>query len=181
MKNKILRIGFYIGIVMQTSLTSYAESMVVLHPEPPSLIRSSESYPSLNWILNGIAMVESRRGDAPWPWTLNVAGKPYFFVDRESAWNAAQRLTTHHFDQFDIGLMQINWHYHHHRFKSTWQALDPKINQRIAEEILREQWQITGHLSSAIARYHSANPKLGIPYLNKVIEAMNTAGFQKQP
>ncbi len=77
--------------------------------------------------------------------------------------------------------MQVNWHYHHHRFKSTWDALDPKINQRVAETILREQWELTGHLPSAIARYHSANPKLGIPYLRKVIAAMNELDNETPP
>jgi hypothetical protein len=135
----------------------------------------TEDTKSLAWILEGIAMVESGRGNTPWPWTLNVDGKPYFFIDRESAWNAAQRLISHHYDHFDIGIMQVNWHFHHRRFKSTWDALDPKINQRIAEDILREEWQASGHLPTAIARYHSANPKLGLPYLNKVLQAMSDA------
>jgi soluble lytic murein transglycosylase-like protein len=128
---------------------------------------------SLDWILYGIAIVESGRGKTPWPWTLNVEGKPYFFIDRESAWNAAQKLTAHHYDHFDIGMMQVNWHYHRHRFRSIWEALDPQINRRIAEDILREQWLATGHLPSAIARYHSADPKLGLPYLKKVIRVLN--------
>jgi hypothetical protein len=133
----------------------------------------------LNGILHGIAMVESRRGNTPWPWTLNVAGKPYFFIDRESAWNASQRLTQHQIDNFDIGVMQVNWHFHKQRFKSTWDALDPKTNQNVAESILREQWERTGHLPTAIARYHSANPELGMPYLKKVMQAINEAGREK--
>jgi hypothetical protein len=124
-------------------------------------------------------MVESRRGNTPWPWTLNVAGKPYFFIDRESAWNASQRLTQHQIDNFDIGVMQVNWHFHKQRFKSTWDALDPKTNQNVAESILREQWERTGHLPTAIARYHSANPELGMPYLKKVMQAINEAGREK--
>jgi len=141
--------------------------------------QSTQTDAPLNGILHGIAMVESRRGNTPWPWTLNVAGKPYFFIDRESAWNASQRLTQHQIDNFDIGVMQVNWHFHKQRFKSTWDALDPKTNQNVAESILREQWERTGHLPTAIARYHSANPELGMPYLKKVIQAINEAGREK--
>jgi|GEM_PF-4319925 hypothetical protein len=206
-KNRFLVFGIGVEMALLTSNPAWADPMVLfrspLTPSAPSFLspkrvqdmprqvptlqasviqtpRSDEKR-GLNWILDGIAMVESRHGNNPWPWTLNVAGKPYFFIDRESAWNAAQSLTHHQIDNFDIGLMQVNWHYHHHRFKSTWDALDPKINQRVAETILREQWEVTGHLPSAIARYHSANPKLGIPYLRKVISAMNELENKKTP
>ena len=207
MKKRFLGVGLGVEIALLTSNPAWVDPMVLfrptLTPSAPSLpspmrlqdtpqqvptllanviqTRQPEDKKALNWILHGIAMVESRHGNYPWPWTLNVAGKPYFFIDRESAWNAAQRLTHHQIDNFDIGLMQVNWHYHHHRFKSTWDALDPKINQRVAETILREQWELTGHLPSAIARYHSANPKLGIPYLRKVIAAMNELDNETPP
>lgn len=173
----IFALGFSLAVLSSFALS--ADSMVLFRSSPGNTLSPSISSPSprethsLDWVLHGIALVESRRGKGPWPWTLNVAGKPYFFIDRESAWNAAQRLTQHQRDNFDIGLMQVNWHFHKHRFKNTWEALDPTINQRVAEKILREQWELTGHWPSAIARYHSSNPELGIQYLSKVINAMN--------
>lgn len=166
-----------------------ADSIILLRSQPSSqqtpLVRTPQTPSPLNLgldsVLKGIALVESRRGDQPWPWTLNVAGKPYFFIDRESAWNATQRLQKHQWDNFDIGVMQVNWHFHKHRFKNTWEALDPVINQRVAKTILLEQWQVTGHLPTAIARYHSANPHLGIPYLKRVLEAINENNLRGLP
>jgi hypothetical protein len=124
--------------------------------------------------LHAIALTESGHDHEPWPWTLNVAGTGYYFVDRESAWQAARLLETHHVDNFDIGLMQINWHYHKRRFRSTWQALDPAVNYRVAETILNEHLQETKSLSLAIAHYHSKNPREGQPYLRKVLSILDT-------
>lgn len=150
---------------------------------PPALLviillcplRASAS--NMDWAaaLRGIALVESGRDHQAWPWTLNVEGEPYFFVDRASAWQAAHLLETHHIDNFDIGLMQINWHYHKRRFKSTWQALDPDINFRVASTILNEHWQETQSLPLAIAHYHSRHPKEGLLYLQKVLSALEHA------
>lgn len=131
----------------------------------------------LHWsdVLRSIALVESGRNNQAWPWTLNVGGRSYFFVDRESAWQAARILETHHIDNFDIGLMQINWHFHKHRFRSTWQALDPETNYRVAENILNEHWQETHSLPLAIAHYHSRDPHEGLHYLQKVLAQMETS------
>jgi hypothetical protein len=122
-------------------------------------------------ILYGIAMVESRHGDGPWPWTLNVAGQPYFFLSREAAWDQMRVLEAQHFDLVDVGFMQVNWRYHHHRFRNSWEALDPDTNQRVAVEILDEYRRSTGSLGRAIARYHSARADAGEAYLRRVAAA----------
>ncbi len=62
-------------------------------------------------LLLAIALCESGRGRQPWPWTLNVAGTPYFFLTRKAALQALQHLQSQHFDLVDVGLMQVNWHY----------------------------------------------------------------------
>ncbi len=63
----------------------------------------------------------------------------------------------------------LNWHYHHQRFRTIAEALDPEINQAVAGQILREQLQRSGSLLQAIARYHSADPLLGQAYLARVL------------
>ena len=123
-------------------------------------------------ILDGIAMVESQHNGRPWPWTLNVAGQGYFFLSREAAWGAVRRLESQHFDQFDVGLMQVNWRYHRNRFRNSWEALDPGISRQVAADILLEQWRRTGSLAAAIANYHSARPAAGQAYLQRVALAV---------
>jgi hypothetical protein len=118
-------------------------------------------------ILYGIAMNETALNGKPWPWTLNVAGRGYYFNDRMSAWRAAEYLRGHDFDMFDIGVMQVNWHYHGHLFANSWDALDPEINQRAAASILAGHLRRTGSLAQAIGRYHSASPNRAKRYVEQ--------------
>ncbi len=45
----------------------------------------------------------------PWPWTLNVAGRGYFYDSRVAAWQALTALLERGKRSIDIGLMQVNW------------------------------------------------------------------------
>ena len=123
-------------------------------------------------VLLAMALCESRLGGQPWPWTLNIAGTPYFFLTREAALRKLQQLQAEHFDLVDVGLMQVNWRYHSHRFRSLAEALDPDSNQVVAAHILREHLQRTGSLVQAIARYHSATPAHGAGYLAQVLRTV---------
>ncbi len=63
-------------------------------------------------ILAGIALNESAYKGRAWPWTLNVAGRGFFFQTRSDAAYRAIRylnLIGHGRSDFDVGLMQINW------------------------------------------------------------------------
>ncbi len=119
-------------------------------------------------LLLAMAIVESGIGQQPWPWTLNVAGHSYFFLTRSAALAAAARLQSQHFDLFDVGILQVNWHYHRSRFPDLATALDPESNQRVAAQILAEQRARSGSLAEAVARYHSADPVRGQRYLARV-------------
>ena len=79
-------------------------------------------------IFYAVLMQESssttRSGHKPWPWTLNIKGTGYRYKTRLKAHSALkQALQTT--SLVDVGLGQVNWHYHKGRFSSTWQALDP--------------------------------------------------------
>lgn len=108
--------------------------------------------------LYAIAMNESRLQGRPWPWTMNVSGKSYFFPTRESAWRMAKSLIAKGINTFDIGLMQVNWKWHGDRFNSVWEALQPSVNQKVAADILLEKYRQTGHPLTAVGWYHNANP-----------------------
>ncbi len=108
--------------------------------------------------LYAIAMNESRRQGRPWPWTMNVSGKAYYFQTRESAWRMAEGLVANGINSFDIGLMQINWKWHSDRFSSVWEALQPSTNQKVAADILLEKYRQTGHPLTAVGWYHNASP-----------------------
>lgn len=76
----------------------------------------------------------------PWPWTINHKGRGYYFDTKEDALNHARKLLSEGHTLFDIGLGQINWHYHSGRFNSIEEAFEPKINIGVAAQILSEQY-----------------------------------------
>ena len=112
-------------------------------------------------ILYAIALAESGRGlndnriRRPWPWTLNVAGRGYYYSSREAAWNALNRYIAHGEQSIDIGLMQVNWKYHKGKLGDTWRALDPYHNLRIAAMILLDCFHKRRDWWASVGCYHS--------------------------
>ncbi|MBC8640715.1 transglycosylase SLT domain-containing protein [Caballeronia sp. EK] len=124
-------------------------------------------------ILAGIALNESAYNGRAWPWTLNVAGRGFFFRTREDAYRAVRYLISNGRSNFDIGLMQVNWGYHGKRFASAWDALAPATNIRVAEDILNENYRLTHSAVKAVAYYHSANPAPGREYLARFVKHLS--------
>ena len=123
-------------------------------------------------VLTAISMNESSRNGIPWPWTLNIKGRAFYFQTREDAYAAIKALLAHHIDMFDVGIMQVNWKYNGWRFKNAWEALQPSINIAIAANILNENHQKTGNWAKAVALYHSANPVMDHRYLQDFVTHM---------
>jgi hypothetical protein len=124
-------------------------------------------------ILAGIALNESAYNGRAWPWTLNVAGRGFFFRTREDAYKAIRFLISDGRCDFDVGLMQVNWCYHRQRFASPWDALSPVTNVHVAETILNENYRKTNSAAKAVAYYHSANPQPGREYLARFIQHLS--------
>ena len=124
--------------------------------------------PGYALVIGAIAQNESKYKGYPWPWTLNVHGKSYYFESRTKAHDFIQLLLKNGIRSFDVGLTQINWKYHSHRFKSPWDALNPIVNIQTSKIILADLIKKTGDLERAIACYHNCVDKvLGQKYLNK--------------
>ena len=124
-------------------------------------------------VLAGIALNESAYNGRAWPWTLNVAGRGFFFRSRDDAYGAMRALIAAGRYDFDVGIMQVNWRYHRQRFASPWDALAPATNIHVAEAILNENYSRTHSIAKAIAYYHSANPVPGGAYLARFVRNLN--------
>ncbi|MGH8549960.1 MAG: lytic transglycosylase domain-containing protein [Blastocatellia bacterium] len=95
-------------------------------------------------ILYAVATTESNqklRGGLfrPWPWTLNVQGRPERYPTRNAAHAALTRHLSQGSTRIDVGLMQVNWQYHKNQLGSTWEALEPYHNLRVGSRILRAE------------------------------------------
>jgi hypothetical protein len=117
-------------------------------------------------VLYAIALQESgiRRDGrfAPWPWTLNVAGRPRRFENHADACRALTKaLRTMPPGRVDAGLAQINLGHQRHRYQHPCALLDPSHNLAAAASILREQYRPGEGWPRAIERYH--RPAGGAP------------------
>lgn len=112
-------------------------------------------------ILYAVACAESGRempdGETrPWPWTLNIAGEGHWFPTRIAAYETLKRALGND-ASVDIGLGQINWHWHRVRLVTPWLALDPYFNLINAARLLRKQFEDCrcDDWWTAVGRYHA--------------------------
>ena len=127
-------------------------------------------------LLYAVALTESGKQIAstgayrPWPWTLNIAGRGYFFASRREAWEALTGWLHAGQRSIDIGLMQVNWRYHQARLGMPWQALDPYHNLRVGAAILQDCYKTRQDWWSSVSCYHApANAKRADRYRRRVV------------
>lgn len=113
-------------------------------------------------VLYAVALLESARAASratvhPWPWVIRGPDGPQFFDSSEHAQRELSRLVEITDRRaLDVGLMQVNLHWHGHRVAEPAQLLDPQINLQIAASILAECVRSAPRdLELAIGRYHS--------------------------
>lgn len=117
----------------------------------------------------------------PWPWTLNINNKGYYFETREQAEIALLRAMENAQQQgkvgrVAVGLGQIYMPSHVNQFNSPIQALDPTHNLHYAARLLTEHYHTTqsdgiGDWWIAVGRYHSpSNPQLASDYRQLVFK-----------
>ena len=127
-------------------------------------------------VLYAIALTESGKRVAsvgayrPWPWTLYVAGRGYFFDSRLAAWQALMTWLEKGERSIDIGLMQVNWRYHQERLGTPWQALDPYHNLRVGAGILQACYTTRQDWWASVGCYHApTHPQRADQYRRRVI------------
>ncbi len=126
-------------------------------------------------ILHSISLRESGRKHTgsnkmiPWPWTVNVEGKGYYFNSKSEAISFVEQQKAFGKRSIDVGCMQINLLHHPEAFKSIGEAFDPKTNINYGAIFLREKYEQYGTWKKAIANYHSANEERGENYHKSVL------------
>lgn len=112
-------------------------------------------------LLYALALQESRTLWAdglvrPWPWTLRSARDgARRYPTAEAAVEALEALLADGERNVDVGLMQINWAYHHRRVAEPSALLDPRTNILVGAGILEEALKAShGDLERALGAYH---------------------------
>lgn len=135
-------------------------------------------------ILSAVGTVESGRpgpaGTAPWPWTINAAGRGTYHETKEDAVATVLTIMARGFPYIDVGCFQVDIAYHAGVFRSLDEAFDPEHNAQAAARILLTERMNSADWSTAVARYHSATPALGSAYLDRVRRALPMARLRAQ-
>ncbi len=87
----------------------------------------------------------------PWPWTLNVNHKPYYYDNKEQALAALNNFLQNPKNTIAVGLGQIYLPAHGKRFTDPLSLLDPHVNLDFASQLLRYEFQ------QAKRKYKQAN------------------------
>jgi soluble lytic murein transglycosylase-like protein len=127
-------------------------------------------------LLHSISLQESGRKHSksdkklPWPWTINVEGKGYYFNSKADAVNFVKQQFAKGKKSIDVGCMQISMLYHGDAFNSISDALDPRTNVEYGALFLKEKFEQYGSWKKAIANYHSADFERGTKYQKSVLK-----------
>lgn len=125
-------------------------------------------------LLFAISLVESATESdenkiSPYPWTLR-SDKPFYGRNKQEAENHLAKLLADGI-AVDVGLMQVNTHWHGHRVNKPADLLDPLTNVRVGAQILNERLKASPKDAvKAVATYHSFDKERGRWYAGKVFK-----------
>jgi len=108
----------------------------------------------------------------PWPYAIGVNGYnlSLYPQSRQEAENILTYLIAQGITNVDIGLGQVNLHYHAHRVSHWSELLDPQTNLRVAAAILKEALASSPNPVLGVGHYHSWTDWRAVAYGRKVLD-----------
>ncbi len=91
----------------------------------------------------------------PWPWTVNMEGRGFWFDTREEAYAFVMERYNAGARSFDVGCFQINYKWHGMNFESIDAMFDPMTNATYAAQLLAGLYNEFGDWTKAAGAYHS--------------------------
>ena len=107
-----------------------------------------------------------------WPWALNHKGQSVYTQSEAEIAQEAVTLLARGETNFDLGCMQINYHWHGQEFQSVAQMIDPQTNVDYAAKYLSALKDQHGSWEAATQRYHSGDEARGQSYQRDVFAAV---------
>jgi hypothetical protein len=135
--------------------------------EPP-ILAAERFYRLPAGILEAIALTESGSHGAPYPWALNLAGRPVMSPSRDAAAGLLRGPNGIARRDVAVGCMQIHMRYHLAGFAKPESALEPARNVWYGAAFLDGLHRRLGDWASAIAQYHASDPKAQRAYVCRV-------------
>ncbi len=120
-------------------------------------------------IMLAITRTETARSvngtNKPWPWTINIDGRGFWFDTRGEALSFVFDHFLKGARSFDLGCFQINYRWHGANFSSIEEMLDPVANANYAASFLSELYRETGTWQKAVGAFHSRNAVFADRYM----------------
>ena len=148
--------------------------LFITHPAFASVDMSYHNRPEYGFVFNSVGAkydldplllyavaitesgIEIQQGKvSPWPFTFRAKDARYYADDLNEAKEALKLFQSKYGKRVDVGMGQINLHWHSHRVPDVESLLDPETNLSIMAEILKETLASSNDLLTGIGRYHS--------------------------
>jgi len=154
----ICRICLMFGMFL-FGCVAYADDLEVL------IKKAEVEYKIPDGLLASIARIESDNK----PYAICIDGKPFYGKDKKEALSVVNKSLSQGISNIDIGIMQINWHWHGESFSNIDQMLTPENNIKYAAGFLKGLHKKHGSWSRAVRHYHSPNSNRQKVYANKIL------------
>ena len=152
MSNTVLAAAFGLALVA-TPTMAHAQT-----DQCTSLIIDAEKrYNIPEGLLLAIALTESGSHGHPYPYAMNIGGRPYLAPNNETMANVINRYMSAGQNSIDVGCMQINIKYHARRFSSPYDLLDSATNVDYGARYLTELAVASNSWQDAVMTYHNKN------------------------
>lgn len=146
---------------------SFAGNVVADDNIKQMITQAETKYAIPRGLLLALANVESSVN----PYALNISGRAIFANNQKEALSTIKQYLTQGYNNIDIGIMQINYRFHAHYFKSINEMLSPKSNIDYAARLLTKLYRQHGTWHKASRFYHSANSNHHRKYSKKILVA----------
>jgi soluble lytic murein transglycosylase-like protein len=123
---------------------------------------------AIGTVESGRSSSESSGKKRPYPWTICVAGKSYYFSTKSAAIAAVKRFMAGGKRNIDVGCMQVNLMHHSNAFRTLEEAFTPKNNVDYAARFFLQLKNTYNSWTHAVGYYHSRAAKYYKPYCNTV-------------
>jgi hypothetical protein len=145
--------------IICTVNTAYANDLSSL------ISKVEKQYDIPQGLLASVARIESNNN----PYALSIEGKAFYGKDLEKTLS----VLNHHLEKgvrnIDIGVMQINWHWHGRNFSGLDEMITPEYNIKYAAKFLNSLYKRHGSWSKAVRHYHSSNSDRQKLYAKKIL------------
>jgi soluble lytic murein transglycosylase-like protein len=169
-------------LVLAVALVAYCHGRADAEPAQvceQEMIRAARAYEVPLAVLYAIGLTETGRRGSLHPYALNIEGPSFFPATLAEASSRLEAARKRGARLIDVGCMQIDYHYHAARFRSTEAMFDPRENVTYAARFLKQLRAREGSWTLAAARYHAGptNNPAQKRYVCQVITNMIASGL----